>query len=76
MKSLSSSFVLSTYVYHSESVSQAIDVFSGHCSIVCVNVGDDICVTIVAATEAPRLVAYEFLNYALNLSAERALREA
>lgn len=71
----SRSFVLSTYVYSAESVSRAIDVFSGHCAVACVSMTDHVCVTIVPDPDAPHLIAEEFLNYALNLSAEYFLGE-
>lgn len=73
MNSSSPSFVLHSYLYSQGAVSQAIDAFSGCCAVTCSTMDDAICVTIIPASDAPPMIAEEFLNYALNLSAEQIL---
>lgn len=73
MNSPNPSFVLHSHVYSPVAVSQAIDAFSSCCAVTCDSSEDAIVVTIVPAPDAPPLLAEEFLNYVLNLSAEQAL---
>jgi hypothetical protein len=69
-------FELSDYVYATDAVTRAIEIFSGHCTVVVADVDHGIAVTVEPLPGAPTMITGEFLNYALNLSIEQHLSEA
>ena len=75
MSAQNATFVLSKYIYTLESVTSAAELFADHCSVTCRAEVDSLSLTVTAESDASPMITQEFLNYALNLSIEHALRQ-